>query len=511
MPIRDRLHWGTHPRLVQGAAAASAIAAIATFVHLGFLTTPGPVILYNHALGLWFAVMLWFASTQLAYASIRGPDTWTPRNRTLSMCYHALMLLAAFISWICYAIVPRWDAFAWLLLTVAVHGAALLVCLKRVPAAAKGTLVAFASRWTRITSFFNSVLRVFSVLFAVLLTAGAVVAATASTYAMPGKLFSVTLPDGRTQRLHVLCDGPANPQQPVFWFDSSDAHGVVDFLGVQYYLATVHNRRSCIYDRPSFGWSDFYYANQAADSWYPQLVDATGEKTPMIMVGWGGGGYDVVKFQQQNPSKVAGVTFLEVSADDIEFRTSQNVNGWDDATAAAKRELDLAGRVTLSRIILGLAIPWGLIPIFIGGDYSKYVPQDKAGQFRAQSFSDKMWTRQLVVIQAMQSRPVLQVRDDLLRSTTLPAALPFLHVLANRTDAQQCAASNQALGSAACTNTIRSAQFQFQERLAMTRALSANALYRWCTDADCALDFPTKKARYVADTLVEAMGYIAIP
>jgi hypothetical protein len=79
--------------------------------------------------------------------------------------------------------------------------------------------------------FINNFLRCLVLIFTFLLFSGACVSAYVASFGPRGKLLQV---DGQT--FHVYCDGPKNESLPVVWLLSSDAHGVVDFYGLQYFL-----------------------------------------------------------------------------------------------------------------------------------------------------------------------------------------------------------------------------------------------------------------------------------
>ena len=73
-----------------------------------------------------------------------------------------------------------------------------------------------------------------------------------------GKFLRVPLADnsGRHLKIHYKCDGPLNG--PVFMFEGSGSHGMADYFGLQQILKE-NNRRSCIWDKPGLGYSDYLY------------------------------------------------------------------------------------------------------------------------------------------------------------------------------------------------------------------------------------------------------------
>lgn len=62
-----------------------------------------------------------------------------------------------------------------------------------------------------------------------------------------GEKYTVAFDDGRSVALNIYCTGPPSRSTPTLWFESSQAHGITDFLGVQTYLLGHRGRHSCPY------------------------------------------------------------------------------------------------------------------------------------------------------------------------------------------------------------------------------------------------------------------------
>jgi len=174
---------------------------------------------------------------------------------------------------------------------------------------------------------------------------------------------SVTLTSGETLDVNYFCTSvPASLgiSLPTFWFESSPAHGVVDFLGVQTALAETHARNSCSYDPANFGWSarlpasetDFY------TGFLPLLQAIDREHEEKIFVGWEGGIAPALNHIISAPQGVRALILFDPSPEGIEWADLRRTNNWTTEQMLEFRGVDLAGRLSLARIILTLAIPW---------------------------------------------------------------------------------------------------------------------------------------------------------
>jgi hypothetical protein len=149
-------------------------------------------------------------------------------------------------------------------------------------------------------------------------------------------------------------------EKPTFWFDSSIAHGVVDFLGVQTALAEVYGRNSCSYDPPNFGWSsnlpayetDFYVGYE------PLLAKIGREDEEKVLVGWAGGITPIMRQAIKSPATTRGLVLLEPAPYGIEWLDMQRELNWTTQQMLSYRDSDMAGRLSIARTILMLALPW---------------------------------------------------------------------------------------------------------------------------------------------------------
>lgn len=152
----------------------------------------------------------------------------------------------------------------------------------------------------------------------------------------------------------------SNPSQPTIWFEADAAHGVVDFLGVQTYLAIDYGRNSCSYDPPNFGWSDRLPSDHVDffDYFNPLLKALGRENEEMVIAGWGGGAENALMHAIENNGTTKSLVILDASPDGIEWMDAKRKNNWTEDQMLAYRSSDLSGRTSLAETILGLGIPW---------------------------------------------------------------------------------------------------------------------------------------------------------
>ena len=173
----------------------------------------------------------------------------------------------------------------------------------------------------------------------------------------------IHIPSGQTRSLNYNCTTVASGNTthlPTIWLEADAAHGIVDFLGLQHYLAVTHGRNSCSYDPPNFGWSEALPSNLLNwFSYFGPLLEALGqEDNDRVMVGWGDGAVNALLHTIEDALHTKALVLLDASPDGIEWFDTQRANSWTQTQMLEYRKNDLAGRITLAKIILALGIPW---------------------------------------------------------------------------------------------------------------------------------------------------------
>lgn len=152
---------------------------------------------------------------------------------------------------------------------------------------------------------------------------------------------------------------------PTIWLESSDAHGVVDFLGVQQAFAVRHGRNSCSYDPPNFGWSDNLPSDLSnTDGYFKPLLKALNkEDEAKVIIGKEDGGHRGLIHANEDPETTKAFVMLNVFPDGIEFFDEQRKRRWTEKQMLDYRAIDLSGRIFLTQIVLALGIPWYVLTV----------------------------------------------------------------------------------------------------------------------------------------------------
>jgi pimeloyl-ACP methyl ester carboxylesterase len=127
----------------------------------------------------------------------------------------------------------------------------------------------------------------------------------------PGKLIDVG-----DRRLHLLCVGEGHPT--VVFEAGASAFGI-DWTLIQREIA--RSNRACSYDRAGMGWSDPGGPSRRVSE--PRdlhaLLNAAGERPPLVMVGASHGGLLVRTYLLEHPDEVSGLVLVDPSSEDRLF------------------------------------------------------------------------------------------------------------------------------------------------------------------------------------------------
>lgn len=339
---------------------------------------------------------------------------------------------------------------------------------------------------TKALRAINRILKVIHWAIAILNSLGAIVLPLQNRYANPGTLVRIALPDGLHRKFNYNCTLSIvhNASKPTIWFEADAGHGIVDFLGLQTYLATYHNISSCSYDPPNFGWSDplpAWYTDWNA--YLPSLLTALGqENQSRIYAGWGGGLEISLKHAIADQSHALAVIDLDAAPDGIEFFDAQRANNWTDAQRLAYRHSQLGERASLTRTLLTLGTGWGLTPVFVPGNSSAYFDRALYPRYHAQGLKDSFWAMQYFLILQEAASPT---EDPYLNSTILPEGIELRAILTE----------NPVPGNEASNEFYREVQLAMAERIAGGRLDM-----QWC-EGNCTLSFPVDRAEWTAGVI----------
>ncbi|KAI8799472.1 hypothetical protein BJ742DRAFT_781370 [Cladochytrium replicatum] len=506
-------------------------ALLGAIIH-GALTTASTTNLTNQFLPMWHALFLAISAVNIVTINYSPPQSLV--NRILffgDLTYLGVITIGYFICWVAWGVARQWDAFAWCTIDVLAGASAVAFLVLRSIEARKRVSDGTASDESKGNANYGSTenghmkrclgclgclnwtLKVLHLVVVALLCNGSITQALARRFPAPGTRVQITMTDSRITNLHYLCTGPVNSPVPTIWIIADHAHGVVDFYGLQHYLSSNRTafRRVCTYDNPGFGWSDDYLPDTMDSLLYlDALIVASGERVPIVLVAWGGGGTMVTSYASAHPEKVVGIAFVEVYEPGIEFNIVKVKNNWTNAQTDNYRITGMNGRAFMANIILGLAIPWGLISIFVPASPVDpgYWPEDKWTEFRAQSWTSKMWIPQYWGIRYMATNP--PASDPLFTLLPFPPHSPtrnitFSAIYCSKPDNLVCSDPSDAnCASMRFDNKLYIQSKKDVAKRAVGPGGVVNVVENY--DADCALSMPVHLPEWTARAVLDTLG-----
>ena len=172
---------------------------------------------------------------------------------------------------------------------------------------------------------------------------------------------------------------------------------------------------------------------------------------PWHIVGWGGGGPAIMYLANNHTSSIKSVTFVETYPPGIEFSYYGYQNGLSQQAVSEYRSAQISSRIGLVQLILSMAIPWGLMGLFIPisprheGNY----PPERWSEFRVQMWKSKVWISQYQGLRHLQMNSDSQ--DPLISFAPISSQIPVFGVNCNTTVA--CEAQSQK-GQESCRKIV---------------------------------------------------------
>ncbi|KAI9143034.1 hypothetical protein BKA69DRAFT_1063994 [Paraphysoderma sedebokerense] len=408
------------------------------------------------------------------------------------------------ICLVCYGLVQDWMSFPWILVTFVPLVISAIHTINGKKGSERVESKKFQSVKAKAVTICIFVLKGVVMLIAALLASGGIVAAIASSYPASGYPVSVFF-DGsaRNGSLQVYCIGTTNASQPTTFIFTSAAHGIVDLYGLQYYLSSLNgtDRRVCTHDPLGFGWSQDPFSGQFTNYEYLyRLMLATGEPAPWNIVGWGGGGSAITYLAGKYSSSIKSVTFVETYPPGIEFSYYGHQNGLNQQAVSDYRGAQLSSRIGFSQLILWMAIPWGLMSLFVplSPRDTNYYPPERWPEFRVQMWKSKVWISQYQGIQHMQVTP--DSTDSLVALVPLPPSIPVFGVYCNVT--ATCFDGFQNRTGQACLDKINENGYYNDRKFALVLSVNPNASIITNTEYDCGLSLPVQKPMFTAASIL---------
>ncbi|KAI3642471.1 hypothetical protein MP228_012026 [Amoeboaphelidium protococcarum] len=462
--------------------------------------------LQNTYISSWYAAIFGLLGLNILHLVPRQSNQlfFSRATQVFNVLFIAWCVCSLVIGVVCYGLVKDWSPFLWSLSALFVCGVSVLQLIRSIEGSDVDSLnITQYPLQLKLLSAFVITIQVITIFISGCLSAGAISAAYANSFTPPGRAISVYFEGiNRNVTVQLNCIGTPSPSLPTVFLFSSPAHGIVDFYGLQYYLSSYNgtDRRVCTFDPPGFGWST--EVNRGQDSSFEhsyQIMKTSGESAPWHVVGWGAGGSTVAYLASKHPSDIKSATFLESYPQGIEFDYYGVYQSLDQNQVSAYASSQIVQRLGLSKLIISLAIPWGLMSLFvpIQPQDPNYYPAEKWTELKVQSWKSKMWMSQLEGL--LQQQKTAPQDDPMVKFAPLPSNVPVFGVYCNVT--QSCLRGSRNLTGQACDDQIKQNLYYNDRKFTMVRSLSANATIVTNNDLNCTLSLPVVKPKFTAESL----------
>ncbi|RNA22554.1 hydrolase [Brachionus plicatilis] len=466
-----------------------------------FTATYGPVWVRNQYIGLWLLTILFFYSIQSLYLELR---TWSTKfGYFLDVVYFSISVILTLILAIFYCIPPRIDGLIWAFYIFAVNltNVAILF-LKRhhLNNLARPESKDFQYVIMQIVKVLNFLLRViFLVVICFLINGASQEAIGKSRYPSRGKFVDLKISDSdsKTVKFHFLCDGPSS-NKPLFLFEGSASHGLADYLSIQR-LLKQNSRRSCIWDKPGLGYSDYLLTDiKSHYQLYDNLINSLDESGPYHFVGWGGGGSLIYEYAFNHPEKFESMIFIDAAPNDVEIQIRKKIKNWSDAQAEDYKNSLYSERKATFGAINGLGVPFGLMAPF-SPNYEPFFPE-LSDEVKWYFLTEKTWiTQEYFLKSALTGK-------DVFSTYKINQSIPINVITTVKSDDQireKCRKNGYSVDSEKCKYDL-----DFNRELIVIRKslkdLSSNGKLFECSDDECDLGFYVGKgANYTVDKLLQ--------
>jgi pimeloyl-ACP methyl ester carboxylesterase len=458
-------------------------------------------VLENQFINVWFSLMVFFTALQgvyvYEYTTLFCQTVWM---NMVNLVYCFLLFIVSAFCFIGYRFL---DHAAATLSNLTVMTMSLVMGYLLASSSEERKATGFlASRWFQ---WLNVLGKVVQILLYCLLVNGAIESVTiTSQYMISGELLHVKQMDGKTTQIFLRCVGDVNSSLPVIWLVSSPNRGVVDFLGVQSYLEHS-GHRVCAFDFPGFGWSGPPLANQSNPMLYfDGMIRASGEKTPLVMVGWAGGGPIAVNYTKLYPEQVQSLVLVQVNPPQIEYDFKASIRNMTATEMLEFRLRELQRKLEIVRKTLAVAIPWGLMHIVspITTVPPGYFPNNTIARqmYIAQSWSSGVWLNRYWNMFKSQFRNASQ---DPLNTGPIPATIPLSHIVCLVPKEKLCddIPDVERITEEQCKELKMRQEYYSPRSINMTTSLKEDARIILYTNPDCRLDLPLNNPNFTGETI----------
>ena len=309
-----------------------------------------------------------------------------------------------------------------------------------------------------------------------------------------------------TINMHILCKGPSGSGS-TFIMEAGAGSFSASFFALQDRLATG-GRRSCIYDRAGYGWSDVLpVPTNSYQSTFRlhELLKQTLETGPYIMIGHSVGGQLIQLYASLFPNQISGLTMLD-SVPDFIYPLSLTGKPMNSNVTFA----DIQSYVTLNKPTIDLfrvATPFG-IPRWAQRAPGDYQPTDRVGYYNAGYGKPLNWHAQYFDYTG--TPDMIQILDGLSSQkylngfgwpTLRNSSTPVLGVITNTTAGGPSPLCSSSIDGS-CTPAARVGRAYYDGMQLQTTTLSNNSTFIVC-DAPCSHGFiSTNKVDWLSQIIL---------
>jgi hypothetical protein len=234
---------------------------------------------------------------------------------------------------------------------------------------------------------------------------------------------------------------------------------------------------------------------------YHNMLLSFGEKPPFIMVGWGGGGITYYEYARDHPEMVHSLVFMDTYPVDIEFKAQFVLKNWTQTQLENEKRSEFARRKTLLDLINVIAVPFGLMPLFVPSSKLDY-PQELRGEVGWYFLTDRTWIAQRHWIKFAENE------DDVFNNYRIDQNIPINLLSTSLSDEQVrniTCIKNRKIDpdSDECLYEIKSNRYYTEEKKKLVNLTSAGGKIVRCMMDECDLGYWVDYPRYTVDRLLE--------
>lgn len=242
-------------------------------------------------------------------------------------------------------------------------------------------------------------------------------------------------------------------------------------------LLAENGRRSCIWDKPGLGYSDYLYTDMKNYSHiYNNMIRAINEKPPYILVGWSTGGQIIYDYTFNYPEMVHSLVFLDVYPVEIDLKIASILNNWTQSQFNHFRADEFNAKKSKLNEINAFRVPFNFMHDFYE-NIDRY-----SDEINWHYSNEKPWSTARFFLSFVQNEP------DIFESIKINSSIPVNLIVTYRTDEQIikeiCLPKHYQANSSECLREINSNKLYTFEKEKLVN-LSSNGQVIRCDLNDC--------------------------